>query len=133
MMDFQVDWQLGRGNGHGTDNEYRGNTISFEFVFNVLMNALTGTLPNRSETYVIHKGDKVENGTIHSRVAANDLSKVVDYTEADLLNSPTGPANCPGNQFGPTFAEVEHTEEGPKNNPGPTNCQGPENSPWTYK
>ena len=27
--------------------------------------------------------------------------------------------------FGPTFAEVEHTEEGPKNNPGPTNSPGP--------
>ena len=54
-------------------------------------------------------------------------------TEADLLNSPTGPANSPGNQFGLTFAEVEYTEEGPKNYPGPTNSQGPENSPWTYK
>ena len=92
------------------------------------MNALAGILPNWSEAYVIHKGDEVENGTITFRVVANNLRKVVD-TEADLLNSPPGPANCPGNQFGRTFAEVEHTEEGPKNYPGPTNCQGPENSP----
>lgn len=81
---------------------------------------------------MIHKGDEVENRTITFRVVANDLRKVVD-TEADLLNSPTGPANSPGNQFGLTFAEVEYTEEGPKNYPGPTNSQGPENSPWTYK
>ena len=56
---------------------------------------------------MIHKSDEVENGTITFRVVANDLRKVVD-TEADLLNSPTGPANSPGNQFGPTFVEAEH-------------------------
>ena len=72
------------------------------------MNALTGTLPNWSESYVLHKGDEVDNGTITFRVAANDLRKVVDYTEADPINSPTGPANSPGNQFGPTFVEAEH-------------------------
>jgi len=71
------------------------------------MNALAGILPNWSETYVIHKGDEVENGTITFRVGANNLRKVVD-TEADLLNSPTGPANSPGNRFGPTFVEAEH-------------------------
>ena len=71
------------------------------------MNALAGILPNWSEAYVIHKGDEVKNGTITFRVVANDLRKVVD-TEADLLNSPTGPANSPGNQFGPTFVEAEH-------------------------
>jgi hypothetical protein len=68
------------------------------------MNALAGILPNWSEIYVIHKGDEVENGTITFRVGAR---KVVD-TEADLLNSPTGPANSSGNQFGPTFVEAEH-------------------------
>jgi hypothetical protein len=62
-------------------------------------------------------------------VWTDHLRKVVDYTEMDLLNCPTGLANSPGNQFGPTFAEVKHTEEGPKNYPGPTNCPGPEKCP----
>jgi hypothetical protein len=36
-------------------------------------------MSNDQESYEIHKGDKVENGTITFRVAANHLRKVVDY------------------------------------------------------
>jgi hypothetical protein len=40
------------------------------------MNALTGALPNWPESYVIDKGDEVENGTITFRVAANYLRRL---------------------------------------------------------
>jgi hypothetical protein len=93
------------------------------------MNALAGILPNRPESYVIYKGDEVEDETITFRTVANDLRKVVENilmqdlpalqtvwpTEADLQNSPTGPANSPGNQFGPTFTEAEPADAGPQN------------------
>jgi hypothetical protein len=42
------------------------------------MNALAGILPNWSESYVIHKGDEVEDETITFRTVANDLRKVVE-------------------------------------------------------
>ena len=87
------------------------------------MNALAGILPNRPESYVIYKGDEVEDETITFRTVANDLRKVVENilmqdlpalqtvwpTEADLQNSPTGPANSPGNQFGLTFLTRTYT------------------------
>jgi len=78
-MDFQVDQQLGRGNGHGTDKECGRQPWQhylLRICFNNLMNALAGILPNWSETYVIHKGDEVENGTITFRVAANYLRRL---------------------------------------------------------
>jgi hypothetical protein len=98
-------------------------TLSPSDWFNDLMNTLAGILPNWSESYAIHKGDEVENGTITFRVVANDLRKVVDRKQKGTTKIAKG-------SFGPTFAEVEHTEEGPKNNLGPTNSPGPaENSP----
>jgi hypothetical protein len=90
--------------------------------FNDLMNTLAGIMPNWSESYAIHKGDEVEKETITFRAVANDLCKVVDRKQKGTIKIAKG-------SFGPTFAEVEHTEEGPKNNPGPTNSPGPENSP----
>jgi hypothetical protein len=53
-------------------------TLSPSNLFNDLMNALAGILPNWSESYAIHKGDKVEDGTITFRTVANDFRKVVE-------------------------------------------------------
>lgn len=55
-------------------------TLSPSNLFNDLMNALAGILPNRPESYVIYKGDEVEDETITFRTVANDLRKVVDRT-----------------------------------------------------
>jgi len=91
-------------------------TLSPSDWFNDLMNTLAGILPNWSESYAIHKGDEVENETITFRVVANDLRKVVDRKQKGTTKIAKG-------SFGPTFAEVEHTEEGPKNYPGPANSR----------
>jgi len=53
-------------------------TLSPSNLFNDLMNALAGILPNRPESYVIYKGDEVEDETITFRTVANDLRKVVE-------------------------------------------------------
>ena len=53
-------------------------TLSPSKLFNDLMNALAGILPNRPESYVIYKGDEVEDETITFRTVANDLRKVVE-------------------------------------------------------
>jgi hypothetical protein len=53
-------------------------TLSPSNLFNDLMNALAGILPNWSESYVIHKGDEVEDETITFRTVAKDLRKVVE-------------------------------------------------------
>lgn len=101
-------------------------TLSPSDWFNDLMNTLVGILPNWSESYAIHKGDEVENETITFRVVANDLRKVVDRKQKGTTKIAKG-------SFGPTFAEVEHTEEGPKNNPGPAqNSPGSKNSPTNF-
>ena len=61
----------------------------------------------------------MEKETITFRVV---LRKVVDRKQKGTTKIAKG-------SFGPTFAEVEHTEEEPENNPGLTNSPGPENSP----
>jgi hypothetical protein len=77
--------------------------------FNDLMNALIEILPNCnwSESCAIHKGDEVEGETITFRTVANDLHKVVDKNHKGTTKFAKG-------FFGPTFAEAEHIEAGPK-------------------
>ena len=89
------------------------------------MNTLAGIMPNWSESYAIHKGDEVEKETITFRIVANDLRKVVDRKQKGTTKIAKG-------SFGPTFAEVERTEEGPKNYPGSENCPGSKNCPTKF-
>jgi hypothetical protein len=66
-----------------------------------------GSNCNWSESCAIHKGDEVEDETITFRTVANDLRKVVDKNRKGTTKFTKG-------FFGPTFAEAEHTEAGPK-------------------
>ena len=100
-------------------------TLSPSDWFNDLMNTLAGIMPNWSESYAIHKGDEVEKETITFRIVANDLRKVVDRKQKGTTKIAKG-------SFGPTFAEVERTEEGPKNYPGSENCPGSKNCPTKF-